>query len=434
MMLESRTRTARVAAIAMVGAAAIVLSGCTAPPAGSNSDEPIEFWGWAPGYEAAVELWNSTHDQQVVFEATPSGSKGGYTKMQAAAKAGNGPCLAQVGNESIASFVLEGMLTDISDQAEPYTENFSEAAWAMMQVGDGTYGIPVDSAPMGMFYRADIYERLGLTPATTWAEFAEQSQQVRAADPNVWLSSFSPTDTGWWGSLTQQAGGTWFSIDGDSWNVSVDSDETREVAGYWQELVDTDAVKIAAVDSPEWYEALQSGSIASHIAPVWWAGVLEGVAAPSSGLWRVAPLPNIDAANPSNGTQGGSATAVVDGCENIEGALEFANWMSTDEEVLTILIEEAAIFPASTSGADHPSLAAEVEYFGGQRIFEVFVEANTVVDPTWAWGPMTSQTGAVFSEEMQPVIDGTASLSDGLQSVQAGVLKTLEAKGLSVSE
>jgi len=425
----------RIAGVAVLGLAAAGLAACAAPADGQTpSADPIEFWGWAPGYADAVDLWNETHDQKVVFETTPSGSKGGYTKVQAAAKAGNGPCLAQVGNESIASFVLEGMLEDVADEAAAYEDQYPEAAWSVMKVADGVYGIPVDSAPLGLFYRADVYERLGLTPATTWEEFAAQSAQVRASDPSVYLSSFSPADMGWWGGLTQQARSTWFDIDGDAWKVTVDSPETQQIAEYWQGLLDTDAVLNTEIESPEWWEKAQSGAIASHIAPVWWAGVLEGAAANSSGQWRVAPLPNIDADDPSNGTQGGSATAVVSGCDNVEGALEFANWMSTDEDALQILIDQAAVFPASLSGATHPALDTEVEYFGGQQIFQVFVEANEVVDSTWAWGPMTTQTGESFDSAMQPAVDGTGTLSDGLVDAQANVVKAFTAKGLSVSE
>lgn len=423
------------AAVAVLGLAAAALTACAAPTdAQEPSAEPIQFWGWAPGYAEAVDLWNSTHEQKVVFETTPSGSKGGYAKVQAAAKAGNGPCLAQVGNESIASFVLEGMLEDVSDEAAAYEDQYPEAAWSVMKVADGVYGIPVDSAPLGLFYRADVYERLGLAPATTWEEFAEQSKQVRASDLSVYLSSFSPADMGWWGGLTQQARSTWFDIEGDSWKVTVDSPATQQVAGYWQRLLDADAVLNTEIESPEWWEKAQSGAIASHIAPVWWAGVLEGAAANSSGQWRVAPLPNLDADDPSNGTQGGSATAVVSGCDNVQGALEFANWMSTDEDALQILIDQAAVFPASVPGSSHPALDSEVEYFGGQQIFRVFVDANKAVDSTWAWGPMTTQTGESFDTAMQPAINGEGTLSDGLADAQANIVKVLDAKGLSVSE
>ena len=433
MKLTSRGR--RTAGVALVGLAAAALAGCAGSTGSPEpSPEPIEFWAWAPGYAEAVDLWNSTHDQKVVFETTPSGSKGGYTKVQAAAKAGNGPCLAQVGNESIASFVLEGMLEDVAEEAGAYEDEYPEAAWSEMKVADGVYGIPVDSAPLGLFYRADVYERLGLEPAKTWDEFAEQSKQVRASDPSVYLSSFSPADMGWWGGLTQQAGSTWFAIDGDAWKVTVDSPATQQVAEYWQGLVDADAVLNTEIETPEWWEKAQSGTIASHIAPVWWAGVIESGAAKSAGQWRVAPLPNIDADEPSNGTQGGSATAVVSGCDNVAGALEFANWMSTDEDALQILIDQAAVFPASASGSSHPALDSEVEYFGGQQIFQVFVDANKAVDPTWAWGPMTTQTGESFDTAMQSAVDGTGTLSDGLAEAQANVVEALTAKGLSVSE
>ena len=127
-----------------------VESGDAAAEVGS-SGETLEFWGWNPAYESMVNEWNATHERQVKFELTASGSAGGYTRMQAAVTAGNAPCLAQFGNESITSFVVEGMMEDITDAMKPYEDGYDDSVLASVRVGDGLYGVPVDTAPMGMY-------------------------------------------------------------------------------------------------------------------------------------------------------------------------------------------------------------------------------------------------------------------------------------------
>ena len=51
----------------------------------SSGSTPVslDFWGWAPGYDKSVALWNQTHPNiKVNFSKVPSGASGGYAKMR----------------------------------------------------------------------------------------------------------------------------------------------------------------------------------------------------------------------------------------------------------------------------------------------------------------------------------------------------------------
>ncbi|MCI0158352.1 extracellular solute-binding protein [Leifsonia shinshuensis] len=431
MKLPRRSTLRTLAALATVAVAAAGLSGCASGGQSSDTSSPIEFWGWAPGYKEAAALWNKTHDQKVKFQTIASGSAGGYTKMQAAVKAGNGPCLAQVGNESIPSFVLDGMLVDISKESAKYDSGYSDSVRSAMKVGGGAYGIPVDTAPMGMFYRTDVYKKFGITPAATWDEFVKQAAQVHAADPNTYLSSYDPSSASAWGSFAQQAGGTFFSTEGDAWKVTVDSPATRQVATVWQQQLDAKTTKVEQSDTPDWYQEVQNGTIATAFEPVWWAGILEGSAADSAGKWAVAPLPNHSADQKSTGTSGGSATSVLKGCSNVQGAVDFANWMSTDTDAMSILIDKAALFPASTAGQQNPALQKGVDFFGGQKIFQEFTAYAKTIDPHWQYGPLNTETNSAIKDAFTGATTGTGTLTDGLAAAQKAVVAVVKAKGLS---
>lgn len=423
-------------ATAMLGA---TLAGCSTAGAGTDtptakSNEQLTFWGWNPAYEKVVDLWNESHDQKVKFETTASGGSGGYTKMQAAVKAKNAPCLAQVGNESIPTLTVDGSLVDVSKEVEKYRSGYPDSAWAAMGVGPGTYGVPVDIAPLALFYRSDVYEKFGLKPATTWEQFAADSAKVRAADKNVYLSSFAPAMTYQIAGFVQQAGGTWYSSADDQWKVSMNGTETKDVAAYWQNMMDKDLTKVADPETPEWFAAVQEGSIASYVAPVWWVTVLEGAAKESAGKWKVAPMPNFEAGKTSTGTAGGSATSILTGCKDVQGAVDFANWMSTDDAALKVLIEEAASFPAASKGTGLGSLSEPLDFFGGQKVYEVFAAAAPSINPNWQFGPANAETGNSYADAMKPVLEGKRTMSEGLDVAQKALVEALKTKGLTVAE
>lgn len=72
----------------------------------SDAKVSLTFWGWAPGYKEAVELWNKKNpNTQVTWIATEASRKI-YPKMLTAVKANNAPDLAQVGYEALPSLSL----------------------------------------------------------------------------------------------------------------------------------------------------------------------------------------------------------------------------------------------------------------------------------------------------------------------------------------
>src|SRR5437868_7313255 len=119
----------RMTGVAAALTGTLLLAACASEPAEApkadaaaapSAATPVsmDFWGWAPGYDKSVELWNASHpNAKVNFSTIPNGGKGGYEKMFSAVKAGNAPCLAQVGFESVPTFLSEGALEDVAAHA-----------------------------------------------------------------------------------------------------------------------------------------------------------------------------------------------------------------------------------------------------------------------------------------------------------------------------
>ncbi|MFJ8791750.1 extracellular solute-binding protein [Streptomyces sp. NPDC102462] len=424
-------RTARLAAAAV--AAGVVLTGCNGST-GTSSTGPAEitFWGWASGYEKSVALWNKTHpDIHVTYEAITDGGAGGYDKMFTAAKAGKAPCLAQVGYETFASFLAAGVLKDVSDYVKPKRAEFADWVWGNVGVNGKAYGVPVDTAPMAMFYRADLFEKAHIAPPKTWEDFTRAAAAVKAADPSARIMNL-PTDPYLYAGFAWQGGAPWFGAKDDAWSVSLDSAANTKVADYWQGLFDKKLVTSYPAFDATLYSAWSKGKVWAEVGPVWSASLIRDNAAGSAGKWAVAPMPRWNGSD-TVGNSGGSATAVMKDCDRPEEAAEFALWMSTDTESVSNLIASAAILPASKSGLANKALDAPQSYYGGQSIYRLFRDEAAKVNTGWMWGPVMSTTATALGDGLGKVHTGRSTIQDALTDAQKSTLDTLRSQGFSVS-
>ena len=427
------------AAIRLAGAAGAIahgimgLAGCSGGSGTSSASAAVTFWGWAPGYADAVKAFNASHkDVKVTYQEVQPGSKGGYQKMLNAVTAGNAPCLAQVGYETLPSFAAQGALEDVASTAKADEKDFQPAAWKSVTIGDAVYGAPVDTGPMGLFYNKQLFDSLGLSAPTTWAEYKADAEKIHASDPTKFISSpYLDYD---YAGLAWQTGAAWFGVDGDAWKVSLASDANLKIADYWQGLVSEGLISSAPMYAQAWYTGLGNGSIATVVGAVWQAGVIKGGAADGSGKWAVAPMPQWSAGDDQVGNAGGSATAVLKGCSDTKAAWEFAHWLSTDKTTFDTLVKKAGLYPAATGLADLPALTEGDAYFGGQKIFDVFAKAAPKVNPDWTWGPVMTKTAADLDDGLGKAWSGQGTIADALKTAQDKTIAELKKQGLKVSQ
>ncbi|WLQ32517.1 sugar ABC transporter substrate-binding protein [Streptomyces castrisilvae] len=431
-----KSTVARVASA--VGALALTLTaaGCGGSDDGSSSADgksSVTFWGWAPGYAQAVKAFNASHpDIKVTYQAVQPGAKGGYQKMLNAVKAGNAPCLAQLGYETLPSFAAQGALQDVSAEVSADDQaDFQEAAWKSVSLGEQVFGAPVDTGPMALFYNKKVFDKLGLKPPATWAEYRTAAEKIHAADPKHYVSS--PYLNYDYAGLAWQADAGWFATKGDAWQVTMDSPGNKKIADYWQGLADDHLISNAPMYDQGWYTGLGNGDIATVVGAVWQAGVIKGGTKAGAGQWAVAPMPQWDANAPKAGNAGGSATAVLKGCDDTKAAWEFAHWLSTDPTTYGTLIEKAALYPAAKKLLDLPQLNKADPYFGGQNIYPVFAEAAAQVGTDWTWGPLMTKTAADLDDGLGKAWAGKSSIADALSDAQKKTLAEMGKQGLKTT-
>ncbi|MCU6481702.1 ABC transporter substrate-binding protein [Arthrobacter sp. A2-55] len=426
----------RRAAAAAVAAAALLTAGCSSgtvsDPAAANANQKVEltYWAWAPNLEKVVDIWNKANPNIHVTVNKQDGGDPAVTKLLTAIKAGSGaPDLIQAEYQKIPTLVAANALADLSATPAKETKgDFAAGVWNSVTLGgDALYAIPQDTGPMVFYYRADIFEKLGLAVPTTWDEYAADAKAIHKADPTAYLGTFSSNDAGWFTGMAQQAGASWWGIDGDAWSVKVDQEPTQKVAGYWGTLVQDGVIDNKPMYTPEWNTALNTGKQVGWLSAAWAPGVLAGNAGATAGKWKVAPMPQWDASKPSTGNWGGSSTAVTTQSKHLDAAAKFATWLNTDPAAVAALVNVAGIYPADTARAA-ASLTKAPAFFSNQPDFyKVIGEAAKGVG-SFTYGPNVNVAFNAYNDQFAKAAQSkqkSAFLSavTAMQDITVGDLK-----------
>lgn len=194
-------------AAAVVLLTAVALTGCSGTTSGGTGDAAecapadgavtLDFTSWIPGIEDVVSIWNEENpDIQVKVQTGPNGNGGTYQNFFNQLKAGNAPDLGQIEYDALPNFRVQDGLVDLGacDFVLDAKDDFVDWTWNQVSFGeDGSaYGVPQDAGPMAMFYRSDLFEANGIPIPTTWAEYADAAEKVRAL--GGYITNFSQVD------------------------------------------------------------------------------------------------------------------------------------------------------------------------------------------------------------------------------------------------
>jgi len=210
------------------------------------------------------------------------------------------------------------------------------------------------------------------------------------------------------------------------------------MAEYWQRLIDEDLVKVQADLSSEWFADVQAGRILSWMSGSWADAIIRNNAPETSGQWSVSLMPQWDESNPRSASwSGGSANVVLKGSEHPAEAAEFALWLNSNLDSVSLLTENGAGWPAIADVDSIPSIqdAPEVfEFFGGQDIWDVFAESSDQVAQDWQWPPLVDALNASLLDEVASAIESGTPLPEAYAEVQDRMVQEMEDKGISVTE
>jgi multiple sugar transport system substrate-binding protein len=356
----------------------------------SNLKADITFWTWVAGLEPNVAAFNKVYPDVHVTIVNAGQSAAEYAKLRTALKAGQGvPDVAQIEYQLIPTFAKTNDLLDLTPYTSSIKDLYPAGVWAQITQNGKPYGVPQDTGPMAMMYRDDIFKKYNITPPTTWAEFAADGKKIHAADPNVYMSTFAPNDPGWLSAMLWQAGQRAFNIKSASEiGININDAGAKKFAATFGPMIKDGTVSTDPDFADSWYKGLAAGKYATWITAGWGPYFMQGNVKASSGQWRVAPIPQYAAGEHLSAAWGGSSDAVLTKSAHPEAAAAFATFINSDPASANMLVTNQHFFPAVNAVLQDPAFTDQTpEYFGGQKIYQVFSDAAKNVDPSFTFSP-----------------------------------------------
>ncbi len=394
----------------------------------------LTFWAWGPQYEAVVEAFNAAYPNMNVTLQNQGANAEQYTKLQNVISAGSGvPDVVQLEFLAFPQFALGDSIVDLNEYGlGSMEEDFTNAAWGASQYAGGLYGLPQDAGPLALFYRQDVFDQFGLEVPTTWEEYTEVARALQAADP----ARFIAADVGepnLFNALIWEAGGRPYSVDGTTVGIDFADEGVERFVDVWQPLIDEGLLDTRTAGfTPEWNAGLANGTYATWVTGAWGAGTLQRRIPEASGLWRVAPLPQFEDGDFVTSQNGGSLSAVTEASEHKLAAVGFVQWMASAPEAQEIWVSLGG-FPAGTLTTDSDEwLDAEVEYFGGQQINQIFAESAASVGSGWEFLPFQTYANSIFPDSVGSAFAGEIDLTTALEQWQTSLRSYAEAQGFDV--
>ncbi|MET7328238.1 extracellular solute-binding protein [Nonomuraea sp. NPDC005650] len=439
------TRTQLKAATAAILATSVTLAGCGGgPPAAAprgSGPVTITWWSWdeLKYLDPVVAKFNATHDRiklKVVKQADNPGTAANLRNVVAAGQ--DVPCLVKNFGE-VPGLAGEGLLTDVTEAFEPYTAKglYNAASYAGAQAGGRYYGVPSGFGPSFMMINRAVYDKHGIAPPRTWDELVAAGKQLKKH--GVYVMNLAGEDPSTLVNLVQQAGGSWYRAEGDTWKVDFLSPESLKAAQVVQQLVDNDlAANQTYQDRPALISYFDSGKMVSLPTSTWQLANYELNYKKSLGDWQPVDLPQFaDAAQFVTPAHGG-AILVPKGCAHVKEAVEAGVWMATSKDAVDASYQQDTKQYSWPGAVPDPSpwidSAVPEKLFGARRgeAEQVILKAVKAGRDPWTVGPNYTGVFAELQDQWARIVTKKITVRQALEHLQKFTVDDLKAKNINV--
>jgi multiple sugar transport system substrate-binding protein len=403
---------------------------------------PITFWAWVPGIYRAVDVFNQTHPSICVDYVTKVGGSGEYIPLLDALKAKSGaPDVAEIEYDVLPSFeVLHDTVNLVPYGADKYKSDFVNWAWSEVSQGSAVYAMPDDGGSTGLLYNSALFQKYGITPPTTWAQYATDAVALHKANPKVFMGDFAAGDGQWVLSLMQQAGAWPFVWNGGS-KVTIDFTGPKQeaFANYWQNLVKEGAVDHANdpfTSSSPFFEGLNSGTYLTWPTSAWGPSYFASyVTSKSLGDWKVGTFPQWTAGGNADGNWGGSTYPVFTSSKYPAQAAEFSEWLTATSQAWNILVTApSSLFPTFKAELTAPALSKITipMLVKGASLFGAPAKSASGI-PTITWPPFMTYYLNSTTAWASKFFAGKQTIQQYFQLLQTNMVSYAKAQGFTVS-
>lgn len=402
------------------------VAGTAVPGVGGSGPITLELWTFANTHARWFRKMGEDYKKNVNPNVTLNVSEFAFAdmhdKLKISLQSGGvgAPDLADIEQGSFGGFLLSDNtgLVDLSDRLKGYNDKLVQARQALYSYEGKTYGIEHALTPVVLYYRSDLWETVGVDPATfkTWDEYIVGAKKLAKGD--VMALSFPPHDV-----LLRQRGGDYFDQEG---KVQLDSDLSVETMEWILALRDEHKIAAQAPDEdPVWWTAVNQGKYASQVGADWYAGFFKDNAPDLKGKWRATSLPAFTADGLRTSCWGGTGNCIVATSKNVEEAWKYQEYsmLSTEGNVQRFL--ETSLFPPFLPATEDPRLHRKDPYFSEQDLGQVFADVAASV-PVQYQSPHRAEMNSKLTPMWQDVYDGKVKPGDAFKQIADEIRKSIE--------
>ncbi len=365
----------------------------------ANASQKLVIWTMAADMQQFADKYVESHPD-VAIEVVVTAPADYPTKVQNALRSGaKDPDVVCAEPQSIQTFIEAGFFEDLNQEpynAQQYAENFVDYVWAAGQDSEGIQRcISYQITPSAIFYRRDIAEDVYGTsdPEVIGEKFATYDsilttgQEMKEKGYRIFAST---------GELGFFAGNEPWIVDGtlnlsqsrmDQMNTAIEL-YTQDLTCYvdtwsttWYQAMngpiplvgdevdmwDQEAVDAAAAAAEGETEVFAFG------LPSWGVLTLRDNAPDNSGKWGVCQ-------GPTYTFSGGTFLGINPNSEDKDLAWDFITFCTTNEETLDWWIETSEGDVVSWIPSIEKHRDDENEYYGGQKLYELFLGLAEHID------------------------------------------------------
>jgi len=324
-------------------------------------------------------------------------------------------------------YIADGSLMDITALASKYQNDFVPYKWAEVTSNGKVYGLPWDSAPVGTFYRADLFKAAGVDVASinTWDDFIAAGKKVTKA-PNQYMTLMSKTaDVGdFFQTLLCEFGGSEYDTAG---NLTFNNPQGVQAVTLMKKILDSGVGANIGWWTPEFYNGIKSGEITSLTTGVWMGGQIATTAPADSGKWAVMPVPATTIGGVRSAVRGGSNLAIASKSQKADMAWKFIEFTLANKDSQLKMYKDFQIFPALKSTYTDPAFSTPNAYFGNQNTSQLFIQAQNVMPLTYHYGPHSIEVNNIISSEVVLAINGKKPIQQALTDAETAANKIVKA-------
>lgn len=296
-----------------------------------------------------------------------------------------------------------------------WKDAYTAGALESITYQDQTVAALYDFDVYALYYRADLFEQKGLSVPTTWAELKEVSKKLAEGDKYKyqWLA-----ETFHGSQWIFENGGSLLSADNKS--VAFNSPEAVDAIQFYADLLTDQSAIYWGVDQGERIQGIKDGRIAMFSDGPYNMGIMKSAAPEMAGQWRVALHP---AGTQSGSYLGGTGLVIPAQSKQQEAAWKFIEYAMRVENQIGVY-KYAGAAPALTAALQSPEVNSADPYFGGQKVFDVFLEAMK----TAKHFPYVRQWGdidVIFNTAMEKIGLGQATVKEALDEAATAATEAL---------